>query len=297
MKSKWKLFISLALLISSSVYAGTKTENVICNDCSQSATSIDARSWGTRELGSRESGYYTAVNLKGRSYTTYSVTKKPAQPGPGTQRGGDEHSLTSTATSYTISVYKTSTPSYISSDINGLFNELSAYKNQIQSQSNEVPSSVISDPWDFLECSACDSRLGNYIRDDVPVIERIADNIIAYLSSLSIIDRVTDIHYIQLQSGGKVKVEVSMASDGSAFLTYDIKIVDVWDESGNRVPRDSNELREGIKYFIDEFEQAENINSTINRFGYGIPTSKEKTYVYTFKCTSNSHCTISGKEK
>lgn len=166
------------------------------------------------------------------------------------------------------------TPIATPADINYKFQDVvTAVRSMKSSVENSIiiPSTVIKNSWEFVNCAYCESHLQIYLNQQIAgKIETGTRTIEALSLSLGLLNTpIPNTYKIPLQAGGYIYVEIKLTGN---FDLY-IKALEAVDIDGNKVPFSSSSLQ-GTRVFIGRPASSIDINNYINPYNVGVPSNR-----------------------
>lgn len=223
-----------------------------CNACTTSEYESAAAQWGMmniEDFNAPATKDVHVVDMASRNLVSYQVTKSLMQ------RPGMEPR-------YLVSVELIQTPYAIAQE----FGEVKSALQALDSAAGtvDIPSTVISDAWEFIGCAYCQTTLEEYLD------QTIGGNILAVTTAVSdfgqfvgVINSDLFVRYeFQLESGGRIEVDLKVNANPGALR---IEIVKIFDPDGNEVPQSGSEL-DGLALQVSSPSRTETINESIARF-------------------------------
>lgn len=238
------------ILVSFSTSA-ISSEVVECYDCNHSDKII---SWGMLNLKVGDTKNITLVDIYNKNARSYDVilSLTPSLPG---------------MPEVPIVTYQaTSVPSGISvmmSDLNNASNSLIA-----EAESNSIPKTVISSPWEFVNCGYCRADINDYLNNSLSgKLRTVSATAISVGQALNLINtNVPNEFKIPLEAGGTILVKLTVINSP---ITLELEILRILDVNNNEVQEDVTKLN-NINIKAELEAHIEDMNNYLNPLGYGV---------------------------
>ncbi|MBU3020464.1 hypothetical protein [Aestuariibacter sp. A3R04] len=231
-----------------------------CNACSVSERKGVATGWGTSNLTYQDVvnntvQKVTIIDLAEREASTFNVSAKLVQ-----LPNGYPNAIVGEAIEASTSVF-------VKQEMSKLDAAFVSFKDDVQSKS--IPSELIPDAWQFVNCAYCENDLSDYLNAQLRYqTETLARQILTVGNLFGISTTGLPNKYkVPLESGGYVVIEAKLYNEPSELR---IEVKKVVDSDNNSVPLVSTNLR-NLVISLKTANSAANVNSYINVFKFYVP--------------------------
>jgi len=253
-------FFCLIIFLAGASQAQSQSINgAMCDGCAYSEKTSMAFDWTQTNISQAEaqSGVrkqYHIVDASEGTVTSFEVWKHPQTV---------TH-LNPPRTVYIPRILESETPSDVESYAATLFSELADLDSAVASVT--IPEEIIESPWEFVGCSSCANDVANFMRDSGVVgfgtmTSLRIQNALQFLGISN--GTITKVWVVELESGGQVKIELTLVNGGDLL---NVEVIQVIDSDNNIVPLQASGLN-NILITVQSQAPAD-IDYYLFRFGY-----------------------------
>lgn len=245
-KSIWfSLFFSASILAAEPVVEP-------CSDCSSTQTEWMANNYALRKAPIGES-VYNALDTKGFGIDSYKITKYINPNYPMISRD-----------QFFITVVDTPTSPSLASKSIQLQSAAAAISQQ--TSANNIPASVLDDPWRYTNCAFCATDIEDYLRNNAQfdTAVEIIDQLFKQFNITAV--GLDNVYEMGLDAGGRVRLKLEVTNDGKLL----VKVVAVIDANNNVVPAISS-LLDNLQIKVGGVVTSQGVNGFITNFGFFVP--------------------------
>ncbi|WP_434952874.1 hypothetical protein ACRWQL_06965 [Shewanella sp. HL-SH4] len=252
-----KICIMAFIMFSTSSYANNYVE---CYDCSSEEMKSIALTWAKNNISVSEAQNNVRkdvhlINILNNDAESYRVHLQLVQIPP---------PLPST---YLPFGEKINTPI----EILGPLSDLKASRSQLLSAGSTltIPSSVISDAWQFTNCAFCENNVDDFLNSHLNgEILTVQLTLTAIVKTFGLIETgIPETFRINLESGGYLELLIKLNNEPTSLKVVVTKAVD---QDNNTVPFSADKLRRLIIQ-VSSLNRATSIDAFINNFNFAIP--------------------------
>lgn len=253
----------------------TEEHYIFCNDCSAEEKSQAADSWVMRNVPDEHADEFIPVIVHVMDLTHDNVESWLAY-----KRKNDN--------GWNWYYFSQKLPHETPVEVVDSLNELSKAKQELLQASMKivVPNDIISDPWEFVGCAYCKSRVENYFNK---TLGGQIENYSQFFINLTIAAGVNHLDHqftfkIQLENGGSISFKGQLAANSLDMIISEI--IEVFDESGNSVPLTEAQAK-NLAIYVPNIQRASDISHYLHTIGMGIELTEGRVTVR--ECTGEEH--------
>lgn len=227
------------------------SEVVECYNCSHENK---ISSWGMLNLKVGDTKNITLVDIYNKIAHSYDVTLSHTPSLPGMPEAP------------MVTYQDAAVPAGISTmmlDLNRASNSLIA-----EAKSNSIPKSILSSPWEFVNCSYCRADVNDYLKNGlIGKISTLEATAVSIVQALNLVNSsVSNQFQIGLEAGGRVSVKLTAINSP---IKLELEIINILDANNNKVLNDVTKLN-NMNIKAESKTHVEEINSYLNSLGYGV---------------------------
>ncbi|WP_144209226.1 hypothetical protein [Shewanella donghaensis] len=252
-----KVCFIACMIFSANIYANNYVE---CYDCSSEEMKSVALTWAKNNISDSEARNNVRkdvhlINILDNNVESYQVHLQLVQVPP---------PLSSTMLPFGEKIY---TPI----EVSRLLVDLESARSQLLNAGRNltVPTSVVSDAWQFTNCAFCENNVDSFLNSSLSgEILTVQLTITAIAKTFGLIETgIPDTFRIELEAGGFLELLITINNEPATLKVVVTKAVD---QDNNTVPFSADKLRNLIIQ-ISSVNRASNIDSFLNNFNLAIP--------------------------
>lgn len=234
-----------------------------CSDCSASQTEWMAKSYALSNEAPIGESAFNVLDTRNFNIDSYKVTKYVNPNYPMISREP-----------YFISVLETQTPPNLLSKSIDL--QSAAAKISQHTSSNNIPVSVLDDPWRYTNCAYCSIDIEDFLRNNAQFDNavEVIDQLLKQLNITAV--GLDNIYEMGLDAGGRVRLQLEVTNEGELL----VKVVAVIDSNNNVVPATSALLK-NLQIRLGGLVTPSAVNRFITNYGFYVPNIPRGTVTIT----------------
>lgn len=135
-----------------------------------------------------------------------------------------------------------------------------------QTSGNDIPISVLDDPWRYTNCAYCAVDIEDFLRSNAQfdTAVEVIDQLLKQFNITAV--GLDNVYEMRLEAGGKLRLQLEVTNDGTLL----VKVVAVIDANNNVVPATSA-LLNNLQIRVGGAVSAQIINGFITNYGFFVP--------------------------